>query len=111
MDWAIRCFGSEHVYDIPTRSLRLAEESVELMQACDISKEKALSLVEMVYAREKGTAVKEIGQVLMTATVFCAAQGIEPEIMFNYELRRCLAKDTAAFAKRNQEKIDLGMKA
>lgn len=111
LDWAIRCFGSEHVYDLPTRSLRVAEEAIELVQAFGISKEKALQLVEMVYARPEGSVTQEIGGVAMTLTVLCAAQGVDLDVMFNYELRRVLAKDTAHFAKRNEEKIQLGMKA
>lgn len=111
LDWAIRCFGRDHVYDQGTRTLRIAEEAVELIQAADIPKEKALQLVEMVYARPKGHVTQEIGGVLMTTTVLCAAHGVDPKFMFLNELRRVLAKDTAHFAKRNQEKIDLGMKA
>lgn len=111
LDWAIRCFGSEHVYDGPTRSLRIGEEAVELMQAYEVPKEKALQLVEMVYARPIGSVTQEIGGILMTVAVLCAARGVDPKYMFLHELRRVLAKDTAHFAKRNQEKIDLGMKA
>jgi hypothetical protein len=36
---------------------------------------------------------------------------IDLEEAFAIEIRRCLAKDPAHFAKRNQEKIDLGLDA
>lgn len=111
LDWAIRCFGYDHVHDFPTLSLRLAEEAIELVQAFDIPKEKALALVEMVYARPKGSVTQEIGGAAMTLTVLCAARNTDVDTYFQTELRRCLAKDTAHFAARNQEKIDLGMKA
>lgn len=26
LEWAVRCFGAEHVYNNPVRTLRLAEE-------------------------------------------------------------------------------------
>ncbi len=111
LDWAIRCFGSEHVYDSPTRSLRLAEEAIELIQAYDIPKEKALQLVEMVYSRPKGSTTQEIGGVAMTLVVLCASHGVDADTMFNHELRRCLSKTPEDFQKRNLEKIQLGMKA
>lgn len=111
LDWAVRCFGSEHVYNKPIRSLRIAEEAIELAQAFDIPKDKVLGLVEMVYSRPKGHPQQEIGGVMMTTTVLCAAMGMDADDAFQVELRRVLAKPADHFAKRNQDKIDLGMTA
>jgi hypothetical protein len=111
LDWAIRCFGRDHVYNAPTRSLRVAEEAIELVQAFDVPKEKALELVEMVYARPKGTPRQEIGGVMMTITVMCATMGYDTDDVLLTELRRVLEKSPEHFAARNQEKIDLGMDA
>lgn len=110
-EWAMRSFGREHVHNLPIRSLRLAEEAVELAQSFDVPKEKLHELIEMVYARPKGQFEQEIGGVMMTVTVLSAAVGFDPDSFFDEELRRVLAKSTEHFAKRNQEKIELGMTA
>ena len=111
LDWARRCFGDAHINNWPLRSLRIAEEAVELTQAYDIPREKMHALVDMVYSRPKGRADQELGGVLLTATVLAASKGADPEQFFLVELARVLAKPPAEFAKRNQEKIDLGMMA
>jgi NTP pyrophosphatase (non-canonical NTP hydrolase) len=109
LDWAIRCFGQKHVYDFGVRALRLAEEAAEMAQACDVPKEKMLELIEVVYSRPAGQPDQELGGVAMTATVLAAAMGHDLEAFFDVELRRVLAKSPEHFAKRNQEKLDLGL--
>ena len=109
LDWAIRCFGQSHVFDDKVRSLRIAEEAVELCQSMEVPKEKALALVEMVYSRPAGEPHQELGGVMMTVTVMCAAHGRDTDDILLTELRRVLEKSPDHFAKRNQEKIDLGM--
>lgn len=111
LDWARRCFGAEHVSNVPIRCLRLTEEAVELAQAAGIPKDKMLDLVDIVYSRPKGEIAQEIGGVMMTATVLCAALGLDTDHFFEIELRRVLAKSTDHFAKRNQDKIDGGLSA
>lgn len=111
LDWACRSFGTDHVYNFPIRALRCAEEAVELAQAYRIPKEKMLDLVEIVYSRPPGDPDQELGGVAMTAEVLAAALGHDLNAFFEVELRRVLAKPSDHFAKRNQEKIDLGLKA
>jgi hypothetical protein len=112
LDWACRSFGADHVYNLPIRALRLAEEAVELAQAHRVPKEKLLDLVEIVYARPQGDPYQELGGVAMTATILAAAQqGHDLEDFLLAELLRVLAKPTQQFAKRNQDKIDLGLTA
>lgn len=111
LDWACRSFGNDHVYNFPVRALRCAEEAVELAQAYKVSKEKMLELVEIVYSRPPGEPEQELGGVAMTATVLAAAHGHDLDTFFEVELRRVLAKSTEHFAKRNQDKIDLGLTA
>lgn len=110
-DWAVRCFGRDHVTNPRVRALRLVEEAVEVAQALDVSRETITDLVGVVYARPKGFPAQEIGGVMMTVTVLCAALGLEPDDMFEAELRRVLAKSPEHFAERNREKIGLGLDA
>lgn len=109
LDWAIRCFGSGHVYDQAVRSLRIAEEAVELAQAYGLPKEKLIDLVNIVYSRPPGRPEQELGGVLMTTFVLCGARGQDPEAVFVEELCRVLAKSPEHFAKRNHEKLNLGL--
>lgn len=111
LDWARRSFGDEHVYNGPVRALRLAEEAVELAQSYGIPKDKVLDLVEIVYSRPVGVPSQELGGVMMTATVLAASLGHDPETYLENELRRVLAKPIEHFAKRNQDKLDLGLSA
>lgn len=111
LDWAIRCFGSEHVSDLPTRALRTAEEAVELAQACGVGMEKMFDLVRVVYSRPRGSPVQEIGGIMLTVAVLCAVRGYDPDELFLTELRRVLDKPADHFAKRNQDKLDMGLKA
>jgi len=111
LDWACRSFGNDHVYNFPVRALRCAEEAIELAQAYDLPKEKMLELVEVVYGRPPGDPKQELGGVAMTATVLAAAHGHDLEAFLEIELRRVLAKPPEHFAKRNQDKIDMGLTA
>ncbi len=111
LDWAIRCFGSEHVHNRGIRALRIAEEAIELCQAERVSLETMHRLVDEMYGRPPGEAIQEIGGVMMTATVYCAALGIEPDAIFLTELRRVMAKSPEHFAKRNAAKISMGFGA
>lgn len=111
LQWAERCFGHEHVYNFAIRALRLAEEAVELAQAYNVPKQKMQELVETVYSRPAGNPEQELGGVMMTATVLAGAHGFDPDTFFEEELLRVLRKSEAHFAKRNQDKIELGLTA
>lgn len=111
LDWATRSFGRDHVTNLPIRSLRLAEEATELAQAYGVPREKMLDLVNIVYDRPRGDPVQEIGGVMMTVVVLCAANGIDPDDAFITELRRVLEKPAAHFAQRNLDKVQLGLTA
>jgi len=109
-EWAIRCFGAEHVDNIPVRALRTAEEAVELSQVCGIPKEMMHKLVDIVYSRPKGSFDSEVGGLMLTTACLAAScGGREPQDLFENELRRVLAKPIEHFAVRNQEKIAMGL--
>jgi len=110
LDWAIRCFGSDHVFDRSVRALRLAEEAVELTQALHVSRDMMHKLIDTVYDRPVAKDFhQEIGGVALTLQVLCGALGQDPETFFTAELRRVLAKTPEHFAKRNEEKLQLGL--
>lgn len=109
-DWGVRCFGHSHMTNTRVRALRCAEEAVELAQAVGVNRETVLLLVTTVYARPPGSIKQELGGTLLTASVLahgCLAQSVEQT--FEQELSRCLSKGPEHFAKRNEEKIQLGL--
>lgn len=111
LDWAIRCFGREHVSNESVRALRVAEEAIELGQSLGVPKETMLKCVEVVYSRAHGQWHQELGGVLLTAVVLAASKGVDPEETLRYELRRVLGHTAESFARRNSEKIALGLTA
>lgn len=108
-EWAVSAFGHEHCSDPKVRSLRLCEEAVELAQSLDVDKEKLHLLIDTVYSRPKGDHQQELGGVAMTFAVICHAFGTDPDRELERELDRVLAIPLEKFAKRNQDKIDLGL--
>lgn len=106
-DWADRCFGSEHVINLPLRALRHAEESIELAQAVGTPREYLHKVVDQVYERPIGDPVQELGGSLLTACVLARAMGVTPEEAFERELTRVLAKSPEHFATRNRQKMNL----
>lgn len=108
-DWAVRSFGPTHVTNLPERSLRGVEESIELCQSLNVPKDKVLLAVETVYSRPIGSPMQEIGGVLLTANILCAVMQLEPDDMLEMELARVLGKSVAHMAARNAEKLALGL--
>lgn len=110
LSWARRAFGDDHVYNEKVRGLRIAEEAIELIQANGVPKEKALLLIEIVYAKPLGDAYQELGGVALTSSVYAAAKfNKDIEEVTRVELDRVLAKPVEHFRKRNEEKEALGL--
>lgn len=97
-DWMLECFGDEISKDKLERCHRFLEEAMELVQALDMPKEHAQSLVEYTYSREAGKPSQEVGGVLLTLMALCNANGISAEECGERELNR-------AWAPENLEKI------
>lgn len=108
-DWAKKVFGREYVERIPTGALRSLEEQAELAQACDVPEEIALKCIRTVYSRPVGDKAQEIGGVLLTTAILCESLYLDFDECLQDELRRVLQKSEAHFAKRNQEKVNLGL--
>lgn len=88
--WAKKCFGIEHTMDKRERAYRFLEESLELVQALDISKEDVTLLVEYVFDRPKGEIHQEIGGVLVTLNVLVnAITNLSIVDLGELELQRC----------------------
>jgi hypothetical protein len=111
--FGVKAFGLENMADPKMRCLRLAEEAVEAAQVYGVEKEKLHLLIDLVYSRPIGEARREVSQIGMTWIALVHSQGYLGDLMVEQELRRCLAKhekDPTAFKKRNQEKVDMGLR-
>lgn len=92
--WATDCFGRDVLIDREERSFRFCEESIELLQACGVSKGDVLKLVDYVYDRPVGDVGQEVGGVMVTLALLCHAAGISLDLASINELRRIeLIKD------------------
>lgn len=110
-EWAVRCFGLDHCENLALRSQRTLEESAELSQALGLSRENAHKTIDAVYDRPVGEPQQEIGGILHTVGILCESMSLDPDVLHEREVRRVLKKSPEHFAKRNQEKLDLGLDA
>jgi NTP pyrophosphatase (non-canonical NTP hydrolase) len=110
IDWAVRCFGAKQVFNRKHRVLRFLEEAIELAQAVGLEKEKAAKVLDVVYSRPAGTMSQELGGVALTLDIFLTLEAATYDGMLEQEIIRVLAKPVKHFAKRNEEKDNLGLK-
>jgi NTP pyrophosphatase (non-canonical NTP hydrolase) len=98
--WLVECFGEVVARDKVERNHRFVEESLELVQACDITKEEVLKIVDYVFDRPKGEIGQEVGGVMNTLAALCVAHGVDLERAADRELERCWEKIDKIRAKR-----------
>lgn len=77
MAWAITCFGTRLSYDPSERNERFLEESLELVQATNLTREAAHKLVDYVYDRPVGDPKQEVAGTMISLAALCAAHGID----------------------------------
>lgn len=75
--WTWECFGEKIATDKLQRNHRFLEEALELVQACDCTREEAHMLVDYVYGRPVGEKTQEVGGVMITLSALCNAQEID----------------------------------
>lgn len=90
--WVEKCFGEEVANNKSERNFRFFEEATELVQACDMTKEQCLQLVDYVYSRPKGEKNQEAGGVMVTLAALCIPNGISMLNAGEKELERIEGK-------------------
>lgn len=79
-NWITSIFSTANLMDPRERSFRFLEESLELFQSMDRTKEEALNLVNYVYSRPKEPDIStEVGGVITTLMGVCQCMSIDPE--------------------------------
>lgn len=110
LDWAIRCFGTKHVYDPKVRALRIVEEAVELAQAVGVDIKKINACVHQVYQKDRGNVLQEVEGVVMTTACFAAAHLImDLDDVLLGAMRIALEKPPEYYGERNKKKEEMGL--
>ena len=117
-DWGVRAFGEDNMDDPRMRALRFVEEAVEAAQAAGVPESKLHTVISEVYKRPPGNIRQELGGCMLTLRMLIRActklvfveNAPTAEDLYVEEIRRVLSKSPEHYAKRNQEKIDLGLK-
>jgi NTP pyrophosphatase (non-canonical NTP hydrolase) len=91
-DWMKSCFTEEIIQDKLERSDRFIEESLELVQACGYSADRAHALVDYVFNRPVGEPFQETGGVMVTLAALCNPHGIDMSAAAETELARVWTK-------------------
>lgn len=98
--WMMACFGPEISADKLERNDRFIEEALELVQASNYPKERALALVDYVYGRDQGEIHQEVGGVMITLAAHCLAHGVDMHQAGETELARIWTKVEVIRAKQ-----------
>lgn len=98
--WMLECFGPEIAADKKERNHRFFEESLELVQACEMTQEEVIQLVDYVYGRPVGEKHQEVGGVMITLAALCLAQGLDMHAEGETELARIWTKVPQIRAKQ-----------
>ncbi len=98
--WLLKCFGKDIVKNPQERNKRFMEEAIELVQSTGMNKDDILSLVDHVYAKEKGDPTQEVGGVLVCLAALCTVNGIGMVYSGNKELNRIVAPEIISKIRR-----------
>lgn len=74
VEWGHQVFaGTEITSDPLERSLRFAEEALELVQSTGLTREEVLKVVDYVFNRPKGEIGQEVGGTIVCLAMLCEA--------------------------------------
>lgn len=74
--WINKCLGRRIAYDLRERNFRFFEESTELVQACDMTREEAHRVVDYVFDRPVGELGQEAGGVMVCLAALTNARSL-----------------------------------
>lgn len=100
--WVVSTFGPETALDAPERTLRAAEEVIELAQACGVDAETIHRLVDYVFARPPGVPKQEIGGSMLTLYAAAQACGVDADEAYEAEMLRVELPEVVERCRRRQ---------
>jgi hypothetical protein len=86
--WVREVFDEATATNVPERALRLAEEALELAQACGVEAAALHRLVDYVFGRPVGEPAQEIAGTMVTLYSTAHALGVNADAAFEAELVR-----------------------
>lgn len=101
-DWMRTTFTGVECEDVPERSLRMAEEALELTQACGVDAATLHRLVDYVFSRPVGKPQQEIAGCLVTIYAIAGALGVDAQAEFETELARINTPEVVERCRRRQ---------
>lgn len=105
--WMLACFGTDITNDRTERAYRFLEESVELVQSLDVTREEAHRLVDYTFDRPKGETAQEVGGVAVTLATLCTMAGVNLKDAAEAELARVWTKVDQIRAKHASKPKDV----
>lgn len=100
--WVRSTFGEAAIIDVPERALRLAEQALELTQACGLDAATLHRLVDYVFGRPVGEAGQELGGCMVTLYAMSSALGIDADQALEAELARIHRPEIVERCRRRQ---------
>jgi NTP pyrophosphatase (non-canonical NTP hydrolase) len=88
-NWVLHCFGPLSIRNKPERIMRFCEESIELAQACEMTKQEVIMMVEYVYSKNPGEVKQEIGGVMTTLAALCSSHDLNLQEIGDKSLQDC----------------------
>jgi len=79
-DWTVVCFGERVAANGVERNHGFLEESLELVQSLDRTREQAHSLLDRVFGRDAGEPWQEVGGVMVTLAALHEARGVDLDL-------------------------------
>jgi NTP pyrophosphatase (non-canonical NTP hydrolase) len=101
-DWVRKVFTEKEATDVPERSLRTAEEALELAQAVGVDAETLHRLVDYVFSRPMGEPAQEIAGTMVTLYAMANALGVDADAAFETELARIQEPEVIERCQRRQ---------
>lgn len=102
VEWMRTTFTEAENEDAPERTLRLAEEALELAQAVGVDAETCHRLVDYVFNRPAGKPAQEIAGVMVTLYAAASALGVDADAEFEKELERIQTPEVIERCRRRQ---------
>jgi len=100
--WVCSTFGKEVAMNVPERALRIAEEAIELAQACGLDAATLHRLVDYVFGRPVGEAGQEVAGCMVTLYAVASALGVDADTAFETELARIQRPEVIERCRRRQ---------
>lgn len=107
-EWVVTRLGAAAM-DPHERALRLLEETAELAQSLNVTRDEALRVINHVHDKPVGSVDKEFGGVALTLLAAAEGCALSLGMCLDNELSRVEAMDPAIFRQRQADNVVHGI--